>query len=1022
MSGTNEALYDKRDENLICYLGNKSNGGMDLYEEYNKGVDKIVDAFEECARKLEAMEARKKKQDIEIQKNREEQKEKIADLNLKISNCRQLIQEKEEEFCSFEEKTLHDCDIQKKNIKDECLRTQNELNEQIENIITQYEFEVQNMEVNFQKEARIAKTQLSNAKAKYQGEIEQLNKEVSDLEHEIIVLAKDEEIQATLKEYEKNPEYKKNALKKYFDEKRHAGQVEKEQDLRRQLLIKIQNRQSMVEESALTRLEQDGFGRELVFCSSSVITNEHEINRLSEMYARNYVLGGIGNKKIDRHKRWKSFGMLFYCYPRFLLGDRENKQLDIKTIVPVSLLILLNYIYFPAIPMVSLLGILIMILYQNLWREQGKMRGLEIFAQAGIFKCFAMLLYPYYLTLWIVCKGIFFWLIVSFCLCCGGDIIYFFKMKSKKNRELFKQIYFATRNNYFEQIQLTDIAMEKYQSYYIVEDDLMQTFIETQQKNLEEIAAFNEKEKEEIEKQFEESGWNEMVQRKEAELLKERENQRKNNAKINNIISEKKENIKEKQSKILLVEKKTKELDIELKVAIEEERQKLEQSVEEEGLALNNKYEEIDIKSEEELRKLEKDTYEKIANKKQLMSSEKEKLQREINNLDQYERKNVEEIYSQKEKQIESRFRNELNDLTTSYRQMMDENLAKLRENGFADLSGFNYIKAWSRLHPLVSNTIGFPAKLDTFCKEILVGLTARATNANYEYCEIMPKHVVWGYESAGMNLPSQIKKEIADTLKEFEEFQGISWRGYDSQYYHISDLPSDDLYKLQYTPFEDGPCLIAYDLGNLEEDIKLRDELKDFILRTFVYNSYQCLSSEKHLSCHIISMNHQADYTSFKNPLDEGMRLKVLENKADIGLALKKLREDKEAVRGKLTGADNLFETNIKLSRDNLTPEDIYEILIVINTNYKELDNSELTYLMELSRDKGVGLYSMLFVDVNEINRMENSDKTRGVECIQKLANAIGMDGGFYRLERGAGTGFCLEKDSRNGFMERIS
>ena len=36
MSGTNEALYDKRDENLICYLGNKSNGGIDLYEEYNK--------------------------------------------------------------------------------------------------------------------------------------------------------------------------------------------------------------------------------------------------------------------------------------------------------------------------------------------------------------------------------------------------------------------------------------------------------------------------------------------------------------------------------------------------------------------------------------------------------------------------------------------------------------------------------------------------------------------------------------------------------------------------------------------------------------------------------------------------------------------------------------------------------------------------------------------------------------------------------------------------------------------------
>lgn len=1029
MSDEKTVLYDAKDGNIVCYLEQRQNGTNDLYEEYNKGVGRIVDSFVECVPKFDALKTCRDHENKELHQNVLDRIQALDELDTQVEKYEAMLLKCDEEQKCFQEEAVRSSEEASQAVIKTAAERQTEIQSVMQRLHSQSQNDIQKIESEYIQEAQTVKRNLLEKRETCNSAIAQLEKLMSYLERQKEVVVTDEEIQIQLEKYSRSPEEKNEAWSEYYESRRQSGALEKENSQRQEIEQIIQNRKNEIEKRVFIRLEDEKIGRDVIDGAGRVIRDEKEIIHLSDICARNAVFGGKRKCKKDFQDIIRKMGMMLFCYPRLFLLNWPDSENDQKTILPVSILLIWNYLliedyelpFWALAPVVGWL--LIVILYCSIWRKKGKFAALDNIARIGIFKNIIIALYPIYLAFWEQCLSIFLiWIVISFSLCCMPNVLYAFKMKSPQNRKKYKEVFESTKDSYREKIQLTDKALKLYTIFYAEEEEKLQRYIEEKQRDTQQLSDCNQKEKKLIENEFETKGWRECITDKEKGLLQAREQVVKNNNRLDEEIACKKAEVYDKQDKISQIDRNIQELEKEAQLVISKQKQEQQVLYEQKLHNCQDELNSIKIETEKQINGIEKELRDKIDQKTKEIAIEKQKLQKELDTLNTVQKRQIIGKYEKAEQEIKERYQKEYQILYKSYRQHMDTNLQKLKSDGFAEDCGFNYVKAWSRLYPLISNTIGFPSSLNTFCKEILVGLTAKVTNANYEYCEIMPKNIPWGCENASAVLPLEMREEITDVLRglpEFKEVQG--WESHSIQNYHIACAPVDDLYTLRLTPIEDGPAMIAFDLGNLEQDIVVREKLRNFILRSFIFDFYHCLGSDLHLEGHIVSMNHAVDYTTFNNPLEESLKLQVYENKADIRLALKKMRENREMVRKKLKGADDLTQKNLKLSRYGQLPEDSYEVMLIINTDYKELDDSDLIYLVELSRDKGIGMYSLLFVDVNEIHNKEQSEKARSIEMLRKLADAVGYDERFYILERTEGTGFCLNRTDKESFVGRV-
>lgn len=345
-----------------------------------------------------------------------------------------------------------------------------------------------------------------------------------------------------------------------------------------------------------------------------------------------------------------------------------------------------------------------------------------------------------------------------------------------------------------------------------------------------------------------------------------------------------------------------------------------------------------------------------------------------------------------------------------------------------ADVCGFNYQQAWAQFHALATNTMGFPANLEMHNKDIFIGLTAKAFGVNHEHCEFPPKHFMWGYEPVeNKGLPSEILEEIANTLRKSGQMQLLrGWDDGDDKYYHVEKPPIDTFYKLKYTPMKDGPAMIVYDLGNLDVDTQKRNLLMDFILRTFVFSAYQCVGNADHLRFHIISMQYEEYFNSYndKGLLKNGKRLQIYSEKSGVRKVIEELRKSRDAL--KLNNSETLFSRNCERSKNGRNPSADYEVLVIVNTKYGELEDTDLRALLQASSRKEMGMNSCLLVDVDMLRQMDDSARERTVGTIQKFANDIESGDRFYELDFDVnasddGTKFRIKQSSKDAVIMAI-
>lgn len=390
--------------------------------------------------------------------------------------------------------------------------------------------------------------------------------------------------------------------------------------------------------------------------------------------------------------------------------------------------------------------------------------------------------------------------------------------------------------------------------------------------------------------------------------------------------------------------------------------------------------------------------------------------------------KKQENHYQEKGEELRAEWDEKIKELNDEYRKEMDIRLEQLEKNGMADICGFNYQQAWMHFHGLATNTMGFPANLKMYNKDFFAGLTAKAYGVDHEHCEFLPKHFMWGYypvEEEG--LPHEIVEEIANSLRKSGQMQiPRGWDSGDEEYYHVESSPMDTFYKLSHTPMKDGPAMIVYDLGNLDVDTQRRNLLMDFILRTFVFSVWQCVGNADHLRFHIISMQYEEYFSSYNDQglLKNKKKLQVYSEKSDVRKVIEELRKSRDELN--LGTSETLFSRNRERSRNGRNPSADYEVLVVVNTNYSELEDTDLRALLQASARKENGMNSFLLVDVDMLRQMDDSAGGRTAEAIQKFANDIESDDRFYELDldrnaSGDGTKFQIKPSSKNAVMAAI-
>lgn len=379
------------------------------------------------------------------------------------------------------------------------------------------------------------------------------------------------------------------------------------------------------------------------------------------------------------------------------------------------------------------------------------------------------------------------------------------------------------------------------------------------------------------------------------------------------------------------------------------------------------------------------------------------------------------EKYRERNERFEAEYDARIEELKAAAIEELNILLGQLEENGMADICGFDYREAWPNFHPFATNTLCMPANLEKSEKQIIEGLTAKAYSVDPEYCEFVPKHFAWGYspvECDAIKLEGKIEK----ILMKNEKLNLINeWGDGDENYYHIKTPPFDTFYKIDCTPMEDGPAMIAYDLGNLDEDSTKRKSFMDFILRTFVFGMVRCAGGDDHLNFNIISMQHGEYFSGYRQDITS-KNLNVYTERPGAQKAIARLRENRSALGLGLGNNETFFDKNRKRSKDERPPAENYEFLIVVNTDYKELEGGELRALLRSSREKQSGMYSWLLVDINKLERMDKSERTRSVEPIRNYVNDIETDDRFYIISEGYNEGeFQIEPSSKDEILYAV-
>lgn len=1118
---------------LVCYLQEPANGGIDLYDEYNKGIDRIVSAFAGCADKLKKAQEAERDKAAALDQNERDQKRAVdkqiserADIEKQIDDTKaRQIQDSRARTVEHEARQRmldREWESNKSRMEQSALEEKAaavgvyaagiaEKSRREQEVIAVYDAAISDLSN--------VLNQLENDKNDSAGTVRQIKHRISELEGDRKDIPSDAAIQCETEEYRKDTEKYNDAWRVYYQQNCNSGALARELELKKQLAKDILNQHAETERRTNERLEQEGINTVLDEIKT-LVRDEQEIEKRSKDYARNQVLGIFAGASKNLQETLKHSAMLVFCYPMELMRYQKNRQFDWIALLPAVYFMAAAYFHSPAAWQCVGGWLAVLLACQVFCRIKGVY---GVFRGGRPARLIGSAFYPVYITL-LMRNPVF--CILLMLLCClvyfSQDIIFRVKMCKEENQKNYKAYYESQKNEYHTKIQLTDEAVRKQQQYQEEEKANIEALLQRQQDILNQLSIENQKEQEALEKAFQTQGWPGEVEAWKETLLETRIRMREWNAQLDRTIADEKNKLQRAEYMldqtgtkydglnrtwlVRLNDGKYKLLDLQKQWMAQEEHA-LKTFV---HTCLQDRYREADLaasgsgsgienrltqvpaygqmqisvidwyqtvpeklqdqvsQAEEELTKLSMRLQDDIAAIRQeceqeLMNAaasydeaaenveadyrrkkdeEERSAARDKEEIENASRRQIEELdaeresvnsriretkirYQQKAQQLCAQWDRTIADLKAEYRKDMDFRLNQLEENGMADICGFNYKQMWPWFHALATNTLCFPANLNQYGRtRALAQLTAKVVGTDPQYCEFMPKHLIWGCTPVGeTELPSSVRSEIADVLGRDKELARLSdWSDADVAHYHVAEAPVDTLYRLSCTRMQDGPAMVVYDLGNLDVDSRKRESFMDFILRTFVFGIFQCVGSCKHLNFRIVSMQHEEYLSSYNDRriLTKEKRLQIYADKSDAKKMIRDLRKSRDDLR--LDNDESLFSRNRARAESGRPPAADYEVLAVMNTDYSGLEDTELKSLLEASRRRKMGMYSYLLIDLDWLRRQEDSVRERSLEAIQAFADAIEDDKNFYKLSTSQhGAGYQIQPSRKSAVVAAV-
>jgi len=1133
MSKSENALRDDRG-NLICYLQEPANGGIDLYDEYNKGIDRIVSAFAGCADKLKKLQKAEKDKADALDQNESNKKQAVDKLTSERTDIEQQIdgtkvrQDKDSKARTAEyeaRKRMLDLEWESNKSRMEQFALGEkaaavgayvagiaEKNRREQEVIAAYDTAISDLSN--------ALNQLGNDKNDRAGTVRQIERRISELEGDRKDIPSDAAIQREVEEYRKDTEKYNDAWRTYYQQNCNSGALVREQELKEQLAKDILNQHDKAEERTNERLEQEGF-KTVLNEINTLIRDEQEIETRSKNYARNQILGIFAGSSKDLQEILKHIAMLVFCYPMELMRYQKKRQFDWIALFPAVCFMAASYFHSPAAWQCVGGWLAVLLACQAFCRIKGVY---GVFRSERPARLIGSAFYPVYITL-LMRNPVF--CILLMLLCClvyfSQDIIFKVKMCKEENQKDYTTYYESQKSEYYTKIQLTDEAVRKQQQYWEEEKANVEALLQRQQDILNQLSLENQKEQEALQKAFQVQGWPGEVEAWKETLLETRIKMQEWNAQLDRTIADEKNKLQRAEYLLdqigtrydglnrtwlaRLNDGKYKLLGLQKQGTAQEEHALktfvhtyLQDRYREEDLAascsgtgIENRLTQVPaygqmqisvidwyqtvpdklqgqvVRAEEELTELSMRLQDDIAAIRQeceqeLMNAdasydeaaenaqadyrrkkneEERSAVRDIEEIENASRRQIEALdaekegvnsriretekkYQEKAQQLCAQWDRTIADLKAEYRKDMDWRLSQLEENGMADICGFNYKQMWPWFHALATNTLCFPANLNQYGRtRALVQLTAKVVGIDPQYCEFMPRHLIWGCAPVGeIELPSHIRNEIADMLCRDKELARLSdWSDIDVAHYHVGEAPVNTLYRLSCTRVQDGPAMVVYDLGNLDVDSRKRESFMDFILRTFVFGVFQCVGSCKHLNFRIVSMQHEEYLSSYNDRriLTKEKRLQIYADKSDAKKVIRDLRKSRDDLR--LDNDESLFSRNRARAESDRPPAADYEVLVIMNTDYSELEDTELKSLLEASRRREMGMYSYLLIDLDWLRRQEDSEREHSLEAIQAFADAIEDDNNFYKLSASQhGAGYQIQSSGKNAVVAAVN
>ena len=936
----------------------------DIFEYYNQGIEKIIQQFTSSRDILR-----------KIEKEEQGKNEKIESIEGECQkNCNDL-EEKKKAKRDEQEQVRTACEQEIAEAKKEKLLGDNKIkSEQEEQINTN-----------------------QDKRKQYKERINKLEKELSDKESKKVRILSDDQIWQQTEQYRNSAEIygseqekyiaekEDKALKKQIDEKKLM--VENEKSTLDSVVLEKTNEQFPMLDAIISDSAVQGKTTEEILSWAQQVPQAEEV--LDEL-AQKYAAVAANSKKTEHNSKvedvfyqqqrnWnlrfklQSAGWWIFCFPRNLYRGKKINDM-VLDIACLLLGFFLSFIIYArdtyALAIISAMTVIIGVVtgFPDLGGRKTSVSKTLFQIIKNTVK-YGIMLLPYPLYIYGITRftGLYLaWLVICPLLYFGYDIYYGLKKISPNYKKLYKQYYNEALMMYQNEAQNAAEILNLYDNCLQENYEKVMNEITAEEEELKQlIQTFDEMHKS-LRNKFKEEVWQQLVGDYTKELREKQSRDRKHNEALDNEWQE-------------LLEKKREN----------------ENSMK----AINDQ--DAKEKAQINLEELEKEINEKIQKSEGECEKKLRKLQADINGCDKEIAEKKNEANNQAQR-LEEEFKKEKKKLWEDFEKEIEKPLKQLEKDGFKEICGFDYRETWAIMHAMATNTLCLPAKR-TELRQKLVTL-AKELKAQTEVTDssefVMPANLLTGF--APVDLEEIIQKKIQSVLEKCDEFKMLNktednWDkfGNDMEYFHVKQLPADGIYKLKLQEVMKEQILFIYDFGNLNQETERREELRDFIIRTFAYgllayNSYDYNAFQ----CNVIVSEHKEDYDKFKGK--DGLK--------NSFCIYSESREAKKLI-------DEMY------SREESRK---CQELIVTNINNKEFSHiqdaasSLAAFAGNQNKEQG-GIYPYFFMDKNDMSDKNTVDHCKtfiesfGGRIIELKRNA---DGDSYEFD------FVEKNDLLNGLV----